>query len=93
MLGLYELNDLTDLELVEFAEVSTIGGYVTHLLGHLPRTGRADSRRRLPCDRDERPTGGGSASCTFASVAAQGEAGGESGLAFGSEERTRADRT
>ncbi len=35
ILGLYELNDLTDLELSN-AEVSTVGGYVTHLLGHLP---------------------------------------------------------
>jgi magnesium and cobalt exporter, CNNM family len=37
-LGLYELNDVTGLEL-ESADVSTIGGYVTHLLGHLPRQG------------------------------------------------------
>ena len=37
-LGLYEVNDLVGLEL-ESADVSTIGGYVTHLLGHLPRTG------------------------------------------------------
>jgi CBS domain containing-hemolysin-like protein len=37
-LGLYELNDLTGLDL-ESADVSTIGGYVTHLLGHLPRQG------------------------------------------------------
>ncbi len=37
-LGLYELNDLTDLELSN-AEVSTVGGYVTHLLGHLPQQG------------------------------------------------------
>jgi len=37
-LGLYELNDLTKLEL-ESADVSTIGGYVTHLLGHLPKQG------------------------------------------------------
>jgi CBS domain containing-hemolysin-like protein len=37
-LGLYELNDLAKLEL-ESADVSTIGGYVTHLLGHLPRQG------------------------------------------------------
>ena len=56
-LGLYELNDLAKLEL-ESADVSTIGGYVTNLLGHLPRTGeqvkidgylvtisQADSRR------------------------------------------------
>jgi len=56
-LGLYELNDLMGLEL-ESADVSTIGGHVTHLLGHLPKQGeeirigdfqvtvtQADSRR------------------------------------------------
>src|SRR6267143_3167845 len=37
-LGLYELNDLAKLEL-ESADVSTIGGYVTHLLGHLHKQG------------------------------------------------------
>jgi CBS domain containing-hemolysin-like protein len=37
-LGLYELNDLAKLEL-ESPDVSTVGGYVTHLLGHLPKTG------------------------------------------------------
>jgi len=37
-LGLYELNDLAKLEL-ENPDVSTIGGYVTHLLGHLPKQG------------------------------------------------------
>src|SRR5439155_10254051 len=37
-LGLYELNDVIGLEL-ESADVSTIGGYVTHLLGHLPTQG------------------------------------------------------
>ena len=37
-LGLYELNDLTGLEL-ESSDVSTVGGYVTHLLGHLPKQG------------------------------------------------------
>jgi len=37
-LGLYELNDLAKLEL-ESTDVSTIGGYVTHLLGHLPKQG------------------------------------------------------
>ena len=37
-LGLYELNDLAKLAL-ESADVSTIGGYVTHLLGHLPKQG------------------------------------------------------
>jgi len=55
--GLYELHDAFGLEL-ESDDVSTIGGYVTHLLGHLPRQGeqvkigeyvvtvtQADSRR------------------------------------------------
>jgi CBS domain containing-hemolysin-like protein len=55
--GLYELRDAVGVEL-ESADVSTIGGYVTHLLGHLPRQGeqvrigdyvvtvtQADSRR------------------------------------------------
>lgn len=37
-LGLYELNDTMGLEL-ESADVSTIGGYVTHLIGHLPKQG------------------------------------------------------
>jgi CBS domain containing-hemolysin-like protein len=37
-LGLYELNDLVGLEL-ESADVSTVGGYVTHLIGHLPKEG------------------------------------------------------
>ncbi len=37
-LGLYELNDFTELEL-ESAEVSTVGGYVVNLLGHIPRAG------------------------------------------------------
>ena len=37
-LGLYELHDLAGLDL-ENADVSTIGGYVTHLLGHLPKQG------------------------------------------------------
>ncbi|HZJ39103.1 MAG TPA: hemolysin family protein [Chthoniobacterales bacterium] len=37
-LGLYELRDFAGLEL-ESADVSTIGGYVTHLLGHLPKQG------------------------------------------------------
>ena len=38
MLGLYELNDFTDLDLSN-TEVSTVGGYVTHLIGHLPLQG------------------------------------------------------
>ena len=37
-LGLYELSDLAGLEL-ESADVSTIGGYVTHVIGHLPKQG------------------------------------------------------
>src|SRR5438132_2982489 len=37
-LGLYELRDAAGLDL-ESADVSTIGGYVTHLLGHLPKEG------------------------------------------------------
>jgi CBS domain containing-hemolysin-like protein len=37
-LGLYELRDTVGLEL-DSADVSTIGGYVTHLLGHLPKQG------------------------------------------------------
>jgi CBS domain containing-hemolysin-like protein len=37
-LGLYELRDAIGLEL-DSADVSTIGGYVTHLLGHLPKQG------------------------------------------------------
>ena len=36
--ALYELRDLAGLEL-ESPDVSTIGGYVTHLLGHLPKQG------------------------------------------------------
>jgi CBS domain containing-hemolysin-like protein len=37
-LGLYELHDHAGLDL-ESADVSTVGGYVTHLLGHLPKQG------------------------------------------------------
>src|SRR5213594_3075971 len=37
-LGLYELNELAKLEL-ESADVSTIGGYITHLLGPLLKQG------------------------------------------------------
>lgn len=37
-LGLYELADFTDLELSS-EDVSTIGGYVTQMLGHVPRSG------------------------------------------------------
>ena len=38
VVGLYELEEMADLTL-ESADVSTIGGYVTHLLGHLPKQG------------------------------------------------------
>ena len=44
--GLYELRDLAGLEL-ESADVSTIGGYVTHLLGHLAEARRAGPDRKL----------------------------------------------
>jgi CBS domain containing-hemolysin-like protein len=37
-LNLYEINELTDLDL-ESDEVATIGGFVTHLLGHFPKQG------------------------------------------------------
>jgi CBS domain containing-hemolysin-like protein len=37
-LPMYELADLTGLEL-EDPEVSTVGGYVTHLIGRFPKTG------------------------------------------------------
>ena len=37
-IGLYELNDLVGLDL-DSDDVSTLGGYVTHLLGHLPKHG------------------------------------------------------
>ena len=37
-LGLYELRDLAGLDL-EHADVSTVGGYITSQLGHLPKQG------------------------------------------------------
>jgi CBS domain containing-hemolysin-like protein len=37
-LNLYELQELADLQ-IETSDVSTIGGYVVQLLGHLPRQG------------------------------------------------------
>jgi CBS domain containing-hemolysin-like protein len=37
-LGLYEMHDLAGIEL-ESEDVSTVGGYVTNLLGHLPKPG------------------------------------------------------
>jgi CBS domain containing-hemolysin-like protein len=69
-LSLYELNDLAALEL-ESEDVSTIGGYVTHLLGHLPKTGehvriddyeatvtKADERRVIQVQLKRRPAPG-----------------------------------
>lgn len=40
VLNLYELRELADIE-VESDEVTTIGGYVTHMLGHLPKPGES----------------------------------------------------
>lgn len=40
MLNLYELNEYAGLE-IESEEVTTVGGYVTHQLGHLPRAGES----------------------------------------------------
>lgn len=70
-LSLYELNDLACLEL-ESEDVTTIGGYVTHLLGHLPKTGehvriecydatvtKADERRVIQVQLKRRPAPGG----------------------------------
>lgn len=37
-LGLHELNEMLGLEL-ESTEVSTVGGYITQLVGHLPKPG------------------------------------------------------
>jgi CBS domain containing-hemolysin-like protein len=37
-LSLHELNEMLGLEL-ESTEVSTVGGYITQLIGHLPKTG------------------------------------------------------
>ncbi|MEY5025097.1 MAG: hypothetical protein RLZZ244_625 [Verrucomicrobiota bacterium] len=37
-MALYELNELTELTL-ESEDVSTVGGYVTHLTGHIPTVG------------------------------------------------------
>ena len=70
-LGLYELRDAFGLE-IDSPDVSTIGGYVTHLLGHLPKQGehvrvedydvtvsQADARRvrQLHFRRVPEPTG------------------------------------
>src|SRR5256885_15341279 len=58
-LGLYELRDLAGLEL-ESADVSTIGGFGTQLLGHLPKQGGKKRIRGylLAKSQKERPPGG-----------------------------------
>lgn len=66
-LNLYELAEQTNLE-IESTEVATVGGYVTHLLGHLPKVGekvvieeyevtttKADERRVLQVHFKRRP--------------------------------------
>lgn len=39
-LGLHELEEFSDLQ-VESSHVSTVAGYIVHLLGHLPETGES----------------------------------------------------
>ncbi len=71
-LSLHELNDMLGLEL-ESTEVSTVGGYITQLIGHLPKAGektpiedfeatvtKADGRRVLEV-HFKRSTKGGDA--------------------------------
>lgn len=66
-LNLYELMEHAGLE-VESEEVTTVGGYVTHLLGHLPKPGekvrigdyevtatKVDQRRVLQLHFEKRP--------------------------------------
>jgi Mg2+/Co2+ transporter CorC len=66
--NLYELADHAGLE-IESDDVTTIGGYVTHLLGHLPKVGekviiedyevtttKADARRVQQLRFTRRPT-------------------------------------
>jgi CBS domain containing-hemolysin-like protein len=66
-LNLYELAEQANIE-IESTEVATIGGYVTHLLGHLPKAGeqvviedydvvttKADPRRVLQLHFKRRP--------------------------------------
>ena len=55
-LNLYELADLAGLE-IESEEVTTIGGYVTHLIGHLPKPGektRIDDYEVIATKADQR---------------------------------------
>jgi CBS domain containing-hemolysin-like protein len=71
-LSLHELNEMLGLEL-ESTEVSTVGGYVTQVIGHLPKPGekariedfeatvtRADGRRVLEVNLHRVPAGGAS---------------------------------
>ncbi len=58
-LPMYELAEYSDLEL-EDPEVSTVGGYVTHLLGHLPKVGeqiQVEDYLVTVIDADERVIG------------------------------------
>ena len=69
-LGLHELNDMLGLELMS-TEVSTVGGYVTQLIGHLPKPGektriedfeatvtKSDGRRVFEVNFKRVPAGG-----------------------------------
>ncbi|MEQ1852911.1 MAG: hemolysin family protein, partial [Chthoniobacteraceae bacterium] len=71
-LGLHELNEMLGMEL-ESTEVSTVGGYVTQVIGHLPKPGekariedfeatvtKADGRRVLEVNLRRAPAGGAS---------------------------------
>jgi CBS domain containing-hemolysin-like protein len=66
-LGLHELNEMLGMEL-ESTEVSTVGGYVTQVIGHLPKPGekariedfeatvtKADGRRVLEINLQRKP--------------------------------------
>jgi CBS domain containing-hemolysin-like protein len=70
-LGLHELNEMLGLDL-ESTEVSTVGGYVTQLIGHLPKPGeqariedfeatvtKSDGRRVFEVNFKRVPAGGG----------------------------------
>jgi CBS domain containing-hemolysin-like protein len=75
--GLYEFNELAGLEL-ESSDVSTIGGYVTHVLGHLPKQGeqtRIEDYEVTIAQTDGRRIG----QLHFRRAAAQPEAGGDTG--------------
>jgi len=56
-LNLYELRGACGVLHLENADVSTIGGYVIQLLGHLPKTGRTGADRRLSRNDFSKPMG------------------------------------